>query len=64
MFIMKKTWAKDIGRKIHREDTLNKAQYARKGQVAQNNVFNKRMSYDLQLITREEAFQSDSDVMS
>ena len=33
VFVMKKTQAKDLGSKIHREDTLNKAQYARKGKL-------------------------------
>ena len=32
--------------------------------MAQNSVLNKRLSYDLQLITRGEAFQSDNDAIS
>ena len=64
MFVMKAVCARELGRKMHEEGTLNEAQYARREQVAQNSVLNKRLSYDLQLITREEAFQSDNDAMS
>ena len=49
---------------MHEEGTLNKAQYARKEQVPQNSVLNKRISYDLQLVTREESFQLDNDAMN
>ena len=61
MFVMKKVWARDLGNKVHKEETLNRAQYARKQQVPQNSVLNKRVSYDLQLVMREESFQSDND---
>ena len=61
---MKVVWAKELGGKMHEEGTLNEAQYARRKQVAQNSVLNKRLSYDLQLVLREEAFQSDNDAMS
>ena len=64
MFVMKVVWAKELGMKMHEERTLNEAQYARREQVAQNSVLNKRLSYDLQLILREESFQSDNDAMS
>ena len=56
MFVMKYVWAKELARNIQEYDCLNQAQYARRGQVAQTSVLNKRVSYDFQLTLREEAF--------
>ena len=56
MFVMKKFWAKKLGGNIYKEETLNKAQYARRGQIPQNGVLNKRMSYDLQHVLRHDSF--------
>ena len=64
MFIMKHVWAKGLGDKITEEKLLNESQYARRGQVAQNNVLNKRLSYDLQHTLRMESFQADNDAVS
>ena len=61
MFVMKHVWARNLARRVDEADGLNQAQYARKGQVAQMSVLNKRLSYDLQHVLREEAFQADND---
>ena len=61
MFVMKHVWARTLAKNIQMYDCLNQAQYARRGQVAQTSVLNKRVSYDLQLTLREEAFQADND---
>ena len=53
MFVMKDVWARRLGGRIHTDGTLNEAQYARKGQVPQNGVLNKRMSYNLQHVLRK-----------
>ena len=64
MYVMKYVWARRLARNIKESGRLNKSQYARSGQIAQMSVYNKRLSYDLQLILREEAFQADNDVMN
>ena len=48
MFVMKRIWAKNLGKQIHTDGTLDEAQYARIKQVPQVSVLNKRISYDLQ----------------
>ena len=63
IFFTTKVWAKNMGNIIQTNDTLNKSQNAQKEQVAQNSVLNKRSIYDLQLLMREEAFQSDNYAM-
>ena len=64
MFVMKKVWAKNLGNQIHTEGTLDEAQYARMKQVPHVSVLNKRISYDLQHVLREESFQADNDALS
>jgi len=64
MFIMKTVWANNLGDLMQAKDTLTKIQYARKEQVTQNGVLNKRLRYNLQLVMKEESFQLDNDAMS
>ena len=64
MFVMKDLWAKSLGRKVDKEGTLNEAQYARRRQIPQMGVLNKRISYDLQHVLRQESFQADNDALS
>ena len=61
MFVMRKVWARDLANRVAKAKGLHQAQYARKGQIAQMSVLNKRLSYDLQLTLREDAFQADND---
>ena len=61
MFVMKHVWARELAKKIYKSKILNQAHYARKGKIAQTSVLNKRISYDLQLVLREESFQADND---
>ena len=64
MFVMKFVWAKALTKNVSDSGQLSEAQYARRGQIAQMSVLNKRLSYYLQLILREEAFQADNDAMN
>ena len=64
MFVMKDVWAGSLAKNIMAADALNEAQYARKGQIAQMSVLNKRLNYDLQHVLREEAFQADNGTMN
>ena len=64
MFVMKHIWARGLGDRITEDNSLNESQYARKGQIALNNVLNKRISYDLQHTLRMESFQADNDAVS
>ena len=64
MFVMKRIWAKNLGRQIHTDGTLDEAQYARIKQVPQFSVLNKRISNELQHVLREESFQADNDALS
>lgn len=64
MFIMKIVWAKGLGDRIENDGTLNGSQYARRGQVAQTSILNKRMSYDLQYVMRMPSFQADNDAVN
>ena len=64
IFIMKIVWGKHLARNVSKDDSLNHSQYARRGQIAQNNVLNKKLTYNLQHVLRMEAFQSDNDALS
>ena len=64
MFVMKFVWAKTLSTNIHNSKKLSEAQYARRGQIAQMSVLNKRLSYNLKLVLREESFQADNDAMN
>ena len=61
---MKDFWAGQLARNINASGALNEAQCSRRGQVVQMSVLNKRLSYDLDHVLREDAFQEDNDSMS
>ena len=64
MFMMKIIWGNKLAANIYKNKSLNPSQYARKAQIPQMNVLNKKLSYDIQLVMREESFQSDNDALS